>query len=356
MINIYDHGYKRFLFVPLALFVVFLFLVLVYPGVPRGIDLDGGTLIIVRADKPLDASKIEGVLKQKFDLEELMVTGISSPTGGYGITIQFARNNTLQSAQDNFNAARQLAESNPGDARARAAQSLGILSSLVEVKDFSSLAIEDLIEYNSDRLILATERFNEAMQSAIVSEFGLGDDARFQRREIGPTLGEKFWENAVYVTLVSLLLVTLVIFIFFRELIPSFAVIAAAIFDVFGALALMAVFNISLSLSSIPALLMLVGYSVDTDIMLTTRLLKRSEGNPRGRAKDAMTTGLTMTLTTLAAVSAMLVLSYFGQIIVIFEIAAVILFGLLADLISTWLMNAPVLLWYTEEKRGVRRR
>jgi len=34
---------------------------------------------------------------------------------------------------------------------------------------------------------------------------------------------------------------------------------------------------------------------------------------------------------------------------VMFEISVVIFFGLLADLISTWFMNAPILIWYVKK-------
>ena len=112
----------------------------------------------------------------------------------------------------------------------------------------------------------------------------------------------------------------------------------------------MAIFQIPLSLATIPALLMLIGYSVDTDIMLTTTVLKRREKELHERAGDALVTGLTMTTTTVAALFVMLILSYFGQIIIVFEIAAVLLFGLFADLISTWFMNAEILLWYAKRK------
>ena len=140
------------------------------------------------------------------------------------------------------------------------------------------------------------------------------------------------------------------IFFFFREFVPSIAVIMSAVLDISCALALMALFHIPLSLSSIPALLMLVGYSVDTDIMLTTRILKRKEGTAADRTVEAMKTGLTMTFTTLAALTVMIAVSFTSQMFVIFEIATVLLFGLLGDLPSTWLMNAPILLWYAEKK------
>ena len=35
---------------------------------------------------------------------------------------------------------------------------------------------------------------------------------------------------------------------------------------------------------------------------------------------------------------------------IIFNISSVLLFGLIGDLISTWFMNAPLLMWYMERK------
>jgi preprotein translocase subunit SecF len=148
----------------------------------------------------------------------------------------------------------------------------------------------------------------------------------------------------------SIFFIILVVFIFFREFIPSVAIISAALIDVVFALGAMAVFGIPLSLSSIPSLLMILGYSIDTDIILTTRVLKRKEGSTADRTQSSMGTGLTMTFTAIAALGVMLVLAYFYQISVIFEISAVLLFGLFADIPATWLMNAPILLWYADSK------
>jgi len=123
------------------------------------------------------------------------------------------------------------------------------------------------------------------------------------------------------------------------------------VFDILAGLTGMALLNIPLSLTTIPALLMLVGYSVDTDIMLTTRLLKDKTGSARERATSSMKTGLTMTGTTLAALFAMVIIAYFNQVEVIYHIAAILLFGLIGDVISTWLMNAPILIWFVEGRK-----
>ena len=162
-----------------------------------------------------------------------------------------------------------------------------------------------------------------------------------------------FYRTAFNVGIVAMVLITIVIFIFFRQVVPSAAVIASAGLDIVGALGLMALFQIPLTLSSIPALLMLIGYSVDTDVMLTTKLLKRREQSKDQRVYDSLITGLTMNATTIAALLAMLALSFTSQMLVVFEISAVLLFGLIIDLSSTWFMNAPVLLWYVERREKV---
>jgi len=131
------------------------------------------------------------------------------------------------------------------------------------------------------------------------------------------------------------------------------AVIFAALSDIIIAIGGMSLFGIPLSLASVGALLMLIGYSVDTDILLTTRVLKRREGTINERAIDAMKTGFTMAAAAIGAMVALyLVVVYlmpYAQ--VLGEIAAVLIIGLVADVMVTWLMNLGILRWYMEGRR-----
>jgi len=108
--------------------------------------------------------------------------------------------------------------------------------------------------------------------------------------------------------------------------------------------------GLPLSLTTIPALLMLVGYSVDTDILLSTKLLKHRTTDPFTAANDSMKTGLTMTITTIVTVVIMIIVSYFTQMLIVLEIASILFFGLLGDLVSTWYFNAPALIVYVKNK------
>jgi preprotein translocase subunit SecF len=150
---------------------------------------------------------------------------------------------------------------------------------------------------------------------------------------------------------IAFILVAAVVFILFREVVPSFAVLQAVVFDIIVALAGMSVFSIPLTLPTIAALLLMIGYSVDTDILVTERVLKRKEGGVRERAYGAFITGLTVTGTTLTVVTILALFSYFNQMTTIFQIASVLLFGLLGDLPATWFTNTVLITWWAEHKK-----
>jgi preprotein translocase subunit SecF len=111
-------------------------------------------------------------------------------------------------------------------------------------------------------------------------------------------------------------------------------------------MSLMTLAGVRLSLATVAALLMLIGYAVDTNILLTSRLLKRRE-EMRIRLLGAMKTGLTMGATTLCAVGA---LYLFSTSDILDDIALVLIFGLVADLLNTWLFNAGLLRGYLSRK------
>jgi preprotein translocase subunit SecF len=114
---------------------------------------------------------------------------------------------------------------------------------------------------------------------------------------------------------------------------------------------LMSIFGIVLEPASLVALIMLIGYSVDTDILLTTRMLKRKRGELDEAVDGALKTGLTMTGTTFVVMVVVLIVStFFTHLQELTSIASVLLLGLLADVTSTWFMNAGILKWYIEEK------
>lgn len=172
-------------------------------------------------------------------------------------------------------------------------------------------------------------------------------------RSVGPLLSKQSLTQVYYAMGFAFLFMSITVFIIFRNFVPSMAVILAAFCDIIIAIGGMSIFGIPLSLASVSALLMLIGYSVDTDILLTTRVLKRREGTINERAKDAMTTGFTMAAAAIGSMVALyLVVKFFMPYAqVLDQIAAVLIIGLIADVLATWLMNLGVLRWYMEGHR-----
>ena len=180
-------NYKLYMLVPGVLFLAFLFLIFVWPSIPKGIDLQGGTLILVRSEKQIDAVELNQVLSENFDLLDLKVNSISGP-GGNGVNVQFAGNSTLLSVSSQIDSARQLLASNPAAALQNAQAAVALLSPFLETTDLPAepdKAVSQAEEY----LIEANKNINQEMQQLIVEHFSLGEEVAFQRREVSPTLG-----------------------------------------------------------------------------------------------------------------------------------------------------------------------
>ena len=169
----------------------------------------------------------------------------------------------------------------------------------------------------------------------------------FNIEVVGSSLGESFFRQTATALMVSFLLMGLVVFIYFRTLVPSLAVILAAFSDIVVTLAIFNLTGEKLSTAGVAAFLMLIGYSVDTDILLNTRVLKRLELPIMERIYSSIKTGLTMTITTLVAV---LVAFLFVHSEVVKQISLIIIIGILVDTIMTWIQNVGILRIYLERK------
>ncbi|MFT4309831.1 MAG: hypothetical protein ACMXYL_05085 [Candidatus Woesearchaeota archaeon] len=170
---------------------------------------------------------------------------------------------------------------------------------------------------------------------------------------IGQTLGASFFRDAIRALIIAFILMGVAVFIIFRQPLPSIYVVFAAAATIVETVFITNIFGIALSTGGLAALLMLLGYSVDTDIVLTTRVLKTKGQEVHERAIAGLRTGLTMSITSLAATITGFIVS---QSPMIKEIMLILTIGIVFDLINTWLFNAPILIKYVQKKEGVRAR
>jgi preprotein translocase subunit SecF len=108
--------------------------------------------------------------------------------------------------------------------------------------------------------------------------------------------------------------------------------------------------EIKLSTAGIAAFLMLIGYSVDTDILLTIRVLKQKDDlSFDERIYGAIKTGGLMTITALAAVGTVL---FFTNSDILFQIMLILFIGLCVDLVNTWIQNVSILRWHHHQRHS----
>lgn len=198
-------------------------------------------------------------------------------------------------------------------------------------------------------LIIESAELTETQITSFVKEkYSLTKDD-LTLEQTGSALGERFFQQTAMAILISLLFMGAVVFLYFRSIIPSIAIILAAVSDIIMTLAVFNILGMKLTTAGIAAFLMLIGYSVDTDILLSTRVLKRKEGTVNDRIMSALSTGLMMNITTLAAISIALI---FSQSQVLTQIMTILFIGLIFDMINTWLQNVGILKLYLEHKGG----
>ncbi len=271
-------SYKPLIAIPVIITLLSLIL-LASNGLNEGIDLKGGSLVVLNLEKPISQNDLTLVIQDGLNTSDVAVLSV-----------------------DNNKATVQI----------------GSAADVVQVADVVK-GTATIVSYSS----------------------------------VGPVLSKESLNQVYWAVAFAFLFMSITVFIVFRDFVPSIAVIIAALSDIIIALGGMSLFGIPLSLASVGGILMLIGFSVDTDILLTTRLLKRKEGSITERAIDAMKTGLTMSATAIAAMSALYLVTIFfiPQAIVLSSIAAVLIIGLAADIIATWLMNLGILRWYLEAKK-----
>ncbi len=265
-----------------------------------------------------------------------------------------------------------------------------IIRGLSEFGTLQGISVEVAAETGDEAQLEALER--ELV--AILSERLPGVEDRYSVEVIGPSLGETFFRQTLTAVLIAFMLMGLVVFFYFgtsakakaaavalsllayllfgasgalwQSILlvacglalvalyawfspPSAAVILAAFSDIVVTLAVVNLLGVKVSTAGVAAFLMLIGYSVDTDILLSTRVLRHRKGGVYESIISSLKTGILMSLTSfIAALIGFLV----SQSATIKQIMLIIMIGLLVDIIFTWLQNAGIIRMYAE-RRGM---
>ncbi|VVB51285.1 Protein-export membrane protein SecF [uncultured archaeon] len=348
--------YKLLTAIP-PIFTILSILIVAFHGLDFGIDFKGGMLMEILTDKPLGDAGLKSIESSftNAGLSELKVyEGFDVDSGKNKLTIITTStvNDTevvgllqpiLGDLQEFDSAVATVPHEPSGDLTDK-------LNTRLKAKVDVSYAQPNMtvtaIDINRDELKSALDFYYNSDIPVTVKY------KNFNLRTVGATLGQTFRDQGIKALIISFILMGIVVFIAFREIIPSIAVMQSAVSDAAISLGAMSIFHIPLEPSSLAALLMIIGYSVDTDIMLTTRVVKRKGGEIMEIMDDAVVTGLTMTTCTIVVmVVVYIVSSTLTQIATLKSISSVLIFGLFGDIICTWFTNTGLLRWYFLERK-----
>lgn len=168
--------------------------------------------------------------------------------------------------------------------------------------------------------------------------------------QVSPSIGSSAQITALYGLLSAFVLMSLLVILLFRSVIPAVVIILSAVSNMLIAGAAMNLAGIQLSMGTVGAVLMLIGYSVDSDILLNRYILLGNSGTFNERVHDAMRTGVTMTITSLSAMVVMFIVSTVFGIQLLADMGFVLSIGLMADLLNTYMMNVSILRWYANRR------
>src|SRR3989344_608297 len=230
--HIYETKYKLLMIIPLLLLV----LSLVQLGVQyattgdfvnKGISLKGGSTITITKDLSISSDELEGSLQQQLPAGDITVRTLSSAGRTTGIAIDSG------------------------------------------MHDGSEIDI---------------------LISALSERFSL-QKADYSVEVVGTSLGNNFFKQMLIALVFSFLLMGIMVIIYFRVFITSVMVILAAFCDIVITLAVFNLTGMKLHPAGIAAFLMLIGYSVDGEVVISSRLIKRNDGTELQRIYGALKTG-----------------------------------------------------------------
>lgn len=198
-------------------------------------------------------------------------------------------------------------------------------------------------------IIEASDITPEQLQTSLSSAGITLKTGQYSIESMGSSLGAQFYSQTIKALIIAFIAMSAVVYLTFRNILPSIFIIFSTLSDIISTIAVVNILDIKIGTAGIAAFLMLIGYAVDNNILLTTRVLKRKGegGTTFERLIASNKTGLLMTFTALAA---SMIGYFFTQSDVIAQIMLIITIGMLFDLVYTYFQNAGILRWYLERK------
>jgi preprotein translocase subunit SecF len=343
---------------------------LLWHGIPLGVDFRGGTLVYVKfVQKPdedqlrkeLDRAGIHNVRIQRYNVaannEEL-------------IDLPQTENNTADVSAGKNQIIRALEPNNQDFNKDLNYVGFDVIKDKLTTKDPLHASAQDydritrqLLDYRDKQRGGIIKDFGELQQAgipaAVVDElkqdFFVSNFHVFNAEIVGPQVGQQLRKQAILAILYSL--VGMLVYLWFRfEMIYGVAAVVAVFHDTLITVGAFSLTNTDITLTVIAAILTLVGYSMNDTIVVFDRIRENVKLMRRESLAEIVNRSINQTLSRTILTSGLTfltVLSLFlfgGEVLHGFSLALVI--GIIIGTYSSIAVAAPMLVAYQDWRTG----
>lgn len=203
----------------------------------------------------------------------------------------------------------------------------------VEIKKLINPITHTIIGYD---IQLSKEIEKNEIIPLLEQELGEINETSISIGTQSPQIASSFFRDAFVVITVSFILIGIVTYYYFRNIVRCFTILISTIGDIICILGVLNLMGVKLSTASIGAFLMIIAFSTDSDVIIATYMLKKKEGKLIERIKRGIKTCATMEISAGLTFGLMLLLS---NVDVIKNISLILFLDTIFDTINTWIFT-----------------
>lgn len=234
----------------------------------------------------------------------------------------------------------------------------------LEGSDLKSVTVQDVgkesrefhirVQATTDEASAATA---DAVKAGLRSKFGEGSYDILRVESVGPKVGKQLWRDATLAVLAATVMMGLYIAIRFDFRFGIGAAVAL-IHDVLITLGAISLANIEFDLTTVAALLTIVGFSVNDTVIISDRIRENMKKMRKDSLRTIVNTSINETMSRTIITSGTAVLTTIALFVlggpVIHSFAFTMLVGFIVGTYSSVYIASPVVIWLDQrrQKRG----
>ncbi|MEM5815362.1 MAG: hypothetical protein QXD89_02665 [Candidatus Aenigmatarchaeota archaeon] len=166
---------------------------------------------------------------------------------------------------------------------------------------------------------------------------------------VGPELGSAFFSQVIYLLSMAYILIFLGNFFIYKKISIATTIIFSSLANIICIFGITTLFGIPVSFAGFTSILLVIAYTIDDNVLLSTRILSGKPEEFYEQYKKSLITGGTITS---GLIISMIIVLIFSNSPLLNNIAEILLIGYASNMINTYILNAGIIEVSLFEKRS----